>query len=84
MTEEKHDMSVGCVFLDKAEDGLGQHAEDPDNPGKCYCATIYGKRDYKKFGYFMEIKADDKDEDIQKKRRMASAMRAYLWDPRSQ
>ena len=80
VTAEQHGMSVGCVFLDKPEDGLGQHAEDPSNPGKCYCATIYGERDYKKFGYLIEIKEDDTHEDMQKKKQLATAIGAYLWD----
>ena len=34
--------SLACVFLTDADSGLGQHAENPDTPGKCWCHSIYG------------------------------------------
>ena len=35
--------SLACVFLTDAESGLGQHSENPDTPGKCWCHSIYGR-----------------------------------------
>ena len=47
-----HDMGVACVFLCGKDDGFGQHAIDPDADGRtCYCHKIYGRRDFKTFGY---------------------------------
>ena len=37
-----HDMGVACVFLCGKEDGLGEHAIDPDDGANCYCHKIYG------------------------------------------
>eukprot|EP00438_Fugacium_kawagutii_P015121 Skav214612 [mRNA] locus=scaffold57:1027803:1034922:- [translate_table: standard] len=49
--------SVACVFLDDPEHGLGHHHHpDPQNPEKCLCEEIYGKRDYKALGYLLEKK----------------------------
>ena len=49
-----HDMSVACVFLCGKEDGLGEHAVDPEDGAKCYCHKIYGlspPREYAEYGY---------------------------------
>mmetsp|Transcript_109111 Transcript_109111/g.348325 ORF Transcript_109111/g.348325 Transcript_109111/m.348325 type:complete len:699 (-) Transcript_109111:259-2355(-) len=48
--------SVACVFLPDVQSGLGQHAPDPENPGKCYCHTIYGERDFRALGYLRYMK----------------------------
>ena len=32
--------SLACVFLTDAASGLGQHAENLDTPGKCWCHSI--------------------------------------------
>ena len=34
--------SLACVFLTDAASGLGQHAENPETPGKCWCHQICG------------------------------------------
>lgn len=47
-------MSVACVFLCGKENGLGEHAVDPEDGVKCYCHKIYGlspPRKYAEFGY---------------------------------
>eukprot|EP00438_Fugacium_kawagutii_P018131 Skav231594 [mRNA] locus=scaffold232:256741:258102:+ [translate_table: standard] len=49
-----HDMSVACVFLCGKEDGLGEHAVDPEDGTQCLCHKIYGlspPREYKQYGY---------------------------------
>lgn len=57
LVAEKHEDSVACVFLCQAADGLGQHEKDPESKdGRCFCARIYGERDYKTFGYLHDIK----------------------------
>lgn len=35
-------ISLSCVFLTNVASGLGKHEPDPDNPGHCYCKTLYG------------------------------------------
>eukprot|EP00662_Eupelagonemidae_sp_cell21_P057874 gene57874-biopygen10158 len=32
-------------FLTTPDDGLGQHIDDPDNPGHCLCKQLYGEVD---------------------------------------
>lgn len=49
-----HDMSVACVFLTSEADGLGQHVDNPEVEGKCFCHTLYGEREYQRFGYKSE------------------------------
>ena len=34
--------SLACVFLTDTKSGLGQHIEDPEQPGECYCKALYG------------------------------------------
>ncbi|CAE7242556.1 unnamed protein product, partial [Symbiodinium sp. KB8] len=55
---------------------LGKHADDPQNPGKCYCARIYGERDFKAFGYLSVLKAPYTDDRIKKHWEKAAAMNA--------
>ncbi|CAE7436837.1 Rai14, partial [Symbiodinium sp. CCMP2456] len=59
VTELHHDQSVADVLFCDQESGLGQHFADPENPGKCYCARIYGERDYQRFGYLWTV--DDEE-----------------------
>ena len=33
--------SLACVFLTDRS-GLGQHVENPERPGECYCKALYG------------------------------------------
>ena len=41
----------------EASDGLGQHEKDPESEdGCCYCPRIYGERDFKTFGYLLNIR----------------------------
>ena len=42
-TTGKGAWSLACVFLTDAASGLGQHAENPDEPGKCWCHNLYGR-----------------------------------------
>jgi len=81
VTAERHGMSVGCVFLNSQGDGMGQHVENPQHPGRCYCSTIYGERDYESFGYLIEIKPTDGPDDVQRRRDEAVATNAFVWDP---
>lgn len=37
-------MSVACVFLPKGTPKFGQHANNPDTPGKCFCYSLYGEK----------------------------------------
>lgn len=48
-------MSVYCILY-TLKDGLGKHADDTENPGKCFCHRIYGKRNFRDFGYLHNIK----------------------------
>ncbi|CAK9000318.1 Ankyrin-3 (ANK-3) (Ankyrin-G) [Durusdinium trenchii] len=77
-----HGSSVACVFLCAAQDGLGQHAVDPDDPrGRCYCHRIYGERTYKEFGYLHFVKkkrTDCTDEEIRKIEEKAKAMNGVV------
>ena len=34
--------SLACVFLTDRASGLGEHSEDPDHPGRCWCHALYG------------------------------------------
>ncbi|CAE7244667.1 unnamed protein product [Symbiodinium sp. CCMP2592] len=76
LVKEFHRDSVACVFLCSPEDGLGKHADDPENPGKCYCARIYGERDFRAFGYLSVLKAPYTDDRIKKYWEKAAAMNA--------
>ena len=42
-TTGKGAWSLACVFLTDAASGLGQHAENPEEPGKCWCHSLYGR-----------------------------------------
>ncbi|OLP75615.1 hypothetical protein AK812_SmicGene44561, partial [Symbiodinium microadriaticum] len=55
---------------------LGRHADDPQNPGKCYCARIYGERDFRAFGYLSVLKAPYTEDRIKKHWEKAAAMNA--------
>ena len=55
LVDEHHRQSVACVFLCTPDDGLGKHHTNPDGNGECYCHTIYGQRDFKTFGYLIEL-----------------------------
>ncbi|CAE7335706.1 GIP [Symbiodinium sp. CCMP2592] len=35
--------SLACVFLTDRASGLGEHVENPDAPGECWCHAIYGQ-----------------------------------------
>lgn len=80
--------SVACVFLCDAEAGLGQHREDPDGGGACYCKRIYGKRHtprdipwHKRFGYIINVnkkKEDCSPEELAKLEQKRDAMKAVL------
>ena len=37
------------VFLGDREHGWGQHAENPEDAGKCYCHALYGERGHQQF-----------------------------------
>lgn len=52
-----HGESVACVFLTTPETGLGKHKDD--GSGKCWCSQIYGERNFKQFGYLVEMKDPD-------------------------
>lgn len=41
---EKGHFSTACVFLSKGDPRHGEHRPDPENPGNCYCATLYGRQ----------------------------------------
>ncbi|CAK9118472.1 unnamed protein product [Durusdinium trenchii] len=56
LVDGRHGDSVACVFLCEPKDGLGKHADDTENPGKCFCHRIYGKRNFRDFGYLHNIK----------------------------
>ncbi|CAE7244695.1 unnamed protein product [Symbiodinium sp. CCMP2592] len=76
LVKEFHLDSVACVFLCSPADGLGKHADDPQNPGKCYCARIYGERDFRAFGYLSVLNAPYTDDRIKKHWEKAAAMNA--------
>jgi hypothetical protein len=43
--DEFLDLSVSCVFLpNRSSLGFGEHALNPDIPGECFCAALYGER----------------------------------------
>eukprot|EP00438_Fugacium_kawagutii_P015117 Skav214608 [mRNA] locus=scaffold57:999581:1002537:- [translate_table: standard] len=78
LISKHNDDSVACVFLDDPEHGLGQHHHpDPENPEKCLCEEIYGKRDYKALGYLLEKKPRTEQEKQTWVER-AKAMHAHL------
>eukprot|EP00438_Fugacium_kawagutii_P033018 Skav234001 [mRNA] locus=scaffold2637:31687:33162:- [translate_table: standard] len=56
-----HDMSVACVFLTSEADGLGQHVDNPEVGGKCLCHTLYGEREYHRFGYSSQAEYEAND-----------------------
>ena len=35
--------SMACVFLTDKESGLGEHADNPEEPGECWCKALYGQ-----------------------------------------
>ena len=37
--------SLACVFLTDKQSGLGDHVEDPEGCGSCFCQALYGKVD---------------------------------------
>ncbi|CAE7814116.1 unnamed protein product, partial [Symbiodinium sp. CCMP2456] len=78
LVKEHHADSVACVFLCTPEDGLGRHSEDPQNRGKCHCQRIYGVRDFRSFGYLMELQPPYTPERLQRHEEMAAAMNAVL------
>jgi hypothetical protein len=38
----KADVSVACVFLPMRTPAFGQHVDNPETAGKCYCHSLYG------------------------------------------
>ena len=40
---ERSDCSMACVFLTEKESGLGEHADNPEEPGECWCKALYGQ-----------------------------------------
>jgi hypothetical protein len=38
----KADVSVACVFLPMRTPDFGQHVDNPETAGKCYCHSLYG------------------------------------------
>ncbi|CAE7892767.1 unnamed protein product [Symbiodinium sp. KB8] len=78
LVKEYHEDSVACVFLCTPEDGLGQHSDDPENPGKCHCPRIYGVRDWRPFGYLMVMQPPYTDERLRRHKEMADAMNAVF------
>ena len=61
-----HNMGVACVFLCDQQDGLGEHAADPEDPNKCLCHKLYGvnrsneahRKAYQLYGYHSEASYD--------------------------
>ncbi|CAE7031446.1 unnamed protein product [Symbiodinium sp. CCMP2592] len=78
LVKEHHQDSVACVFLCTPEDGLGQHSEDPENPGRCFCQRIYGVRDFRQFGYLMVLQPPYTPERVRRHEEMAAAMNAVV------
>jgi hypothetical protein len=37
--------SLACVFLTDKQSGLGDHVEDPEGCGSCFCQALYGNVD---------------------------------------
>ena len=40
----KADVSVACVFLPMHTPDFGQHVDNPETAGKCYCYSLYGEQ----------------------------------------
>ena len=40
VTQAMKDKSVACVFVPGGSPMYGDHDEDPDHPGKCFCQTF--------------------------------------------
>ena len=77
LIKQEHDHSVACVFLCTPEDGLGQHIrKEPGGP--CYCAQIYGERDFSMFGYLKVLPATCTVEEEQDHRDKAQATGTVL------
>ena len=53
--------SLACVFLTDAASGLGQHAKNPDTPGKCWCHSIYGQVPAETYLNVVEVDPDHID-----------------------
>ena len=67
------------MFLTTKEAGLGEHTDDPEAPGHCYCKALYGERDCEALGYLVSIRNASKEEK-EKKRRQAEATTAILYE----
>ena len=66
--------SLACVFLTDADSGLGQHSENPDTPGKCWCHSIYGRVPAET--YLSVVEVDPEHIDSQANRQMLSFKRS--------
>ena len=78
LISERHWDSVACVFLDDPDHGLGRHHFLDDNKTECYCALIYGQKDYKEFGYLMVVEGNKTEEEKNLLRKRAGAMNAHI------
>ena len=78
LISERHWDSVACVFLDDPDHGLGRHHFLDDNKTECYCALIYGQKDYKEFGYLMVVEGNKTEEEKHLLRKRARAMNAHI------
>eukprot|EP00438_Fugacium_kawagutii_P014490 Skav200722 [mRNA] locus=scaffold1362:15824:18340:+ [translate_table: standard] len=90
LIQQQHEDSVACVFLDDPGSGLGRHHvpdetsdlfhhfADPENPGRCLCAQLYGSEDYKKFQYLMVKDPCEDQEEREMLAQRARAMNAHL------
>ncbi|CAE7548298.1 unnamed protein product [Symbiodinium natans] len=43
LVKENSTCSMACVFLTEKESGLGEHADNPEAPGECWCKALYGQ-----------------------------------------
>merc|ERR1712151_586671 len=61
-------------FLTNPAAGLGKHAKDPANPGKCFCSFIYGKLPPESYINILHApRSENEQAEHEEKRRFAEA-----------
>ena len=56
--QQFEDCSLACVFFTDKASGLGQHSDNPDTPGQCWCRMIYPELPAETYLSVVDLKGD--------------------------
>ena len=68
--------SLACVFLTDKQSGLGDHVDNPEECGNCFCQTLYGNVD--PATYLSTVEEDLPEQELLFKKSDAQAMAHVL------